>query len=781
MSASVPARNVGRKLLSICGHRHAVAAAEHHSSRMNTWIPSSEYLNVPINDRRLSLVPEKSRFFSTLQQTRIKKKNISSRNKEYLSSSASSSSKANLRIQTTDWSKLPVGSWSLKDISKGRFLIRQWSDIEVSDSERALQQTKILHRWLQEFQSTNTKCFEYDDESALVELREILHRCLDSWRNVNRMRGREMNAYQAAVRSLEHFEKAARNHLPDHQNPANAKTYSMCINVLARYPEYETSCQDILSIYGRCNQKDLQMYNVCVMALAKCSAFHQEAPFLAEEVFRDVQFSKGNNNRKKNCLFAESDTFVALLHAWANASRIRPDGAQRCEAILKQMITSHVHLVNTNCFNIVIDAWARQGFWKEAEAVLWKMFGLYQQHRRENLRPNVVSFNSTIHACAKSKNKNDSEEAAVKAEELLEQMLALECNPTMETLTNVMQAFLRTSNPGPKLQSMLDTLEDRYAKGYILVAPEKVCYLLAIQAWGQTAKYGPQSDRSSVSAENAERLFRRMQEIVSTDPSRSDLDPCVVVYTALIDCWAKTKSVDAPDHVLRLFEEMHSMSQQTHTSHITPNNVTVNVVVNALCQHGRTDKACELLQRLNDDRQADLKAYHTILRAYAASGREDAAKRALLLLHEIEESLWLDPTAETYSLVLMSLGNSLASDAAIHAENFFWRLIHEKRSPSNSNVRLVNGVLRAWAKSSQGGAAERAEQFLERVINHPVDGAPDGISHLHLIQAWARSGRRNAKRKAEYHLERILSLTSEEANRAVVGRAHAAIAKIRSR
>jgi pentatricopeptide repeat protein len=212
-----------------------------------------------------------------------------------------------------------------------------------------------------------------------------------------------------------------------------------------------------------------------------------------------------------------------------------------------------------------------------------------------------------------------------------------------------------------------------------------------------------------------------------------------------------------------------------------PNNVTMNSLVKAFCRHGREQEACDLLQSFyGGEMNGDLTPFHTILRAYGTRERVDGARKVLDLLRYVENSEDLIPTASTYSLVLVALGNSSANEAALQAEDLFWRLVDDEECQVTPDVRLMNCVLRAWAKCSQGGAEERAERFLERATSQRNDAklVPDAISHLHLIHAWARSGRRVSKQNAIFHLEKIQSLSSNRSNSDVLERAEATVAKI---
>ncbi|KAL3905084.1 MAG: hypothetical protein SGARI_004625 [Bacillariaceae sp.] len=150
---------------------------------------------------------------------------------------------------------------------------------------------------------------------------------------------------------------------------------------------------------------------------------------------------------------------------------------------MDKMVSSQLELVNTTCFNITIDAWAKQGSPENAEAIIRQMQAMYEENDDDRLRPNEVSFNSAIHACAKSGNPR-------KAQFLLQQMYELGYEPSPETFSAVMNAMIQEEHPGLKIQAFLDALEEKYANGENQSAPEKVHYLMAIQAWGRTKDFG---------------------------------------------------------------------------------------------------------------------------------------------------------------------------------------------------------------------------------------------------------------------------------------------------
>jgi len=374
--------------------------------------------------------------------------------------------------------------------------------------------------------NNNNNNYDSSTFDSSREMVEMLNRCLDSWRKVTSSTVRvgvsvnnvnhphNLHPPLEAMRLMNLFHDASES-LNDKDLRPNRKTYSMCMNVLALYPESSTACDDIISLLERArrNTIDLQLYNVCLHTLAKFGTHHEEAPILVERIFQEMTTTTD--------LYPNTACFVSLLHAWANTIKTTsttttkvvettPSAADRAEAILDQMINNYPQLVDTICFNICIDAWGKQGCPEKAEKVLLRLHKHYRtvksgnddndddndnvndndsSIRRNKVRPNAISFNSAINAWAKSggsssrnsssiyPRRRDPQEAADRAGRLLEQMKLQGYEPTSETFGTVMEAYSNTPNPGAKVQNLLDELEKMYSEGSFSLPPPKVCYL----------------------------------------------------------------------------------------------------------------------------------------------------------------------------------------------------------------------------------------------------------------------------------------------------------------
>mmetsp|Transcript_19177 Transcript_19177/g.22067 ORF Transcript_19177/g.22067 Transcript_19177/m.22067 type:complete len:961 (-) Transcript_19177:241-3123(-) len=601
--------------------------------------------------------------------------------------------------------------------------------------------------------------------------------------------------------------------------------FNVCLHTLAKFGTYHPTIAPIL--VEQIFQEMTTTINLSPNKLCFVSLLHAWANTITHTTSTGTSIGDNNNKNynssisahnnddndnesdKKSC-YKKNNSIIAdeIFSMTTKVETSHLSAADRTEAILERMIHNYPHLVDVICFNICIDAWGKQGVPERAEALLMRLihirFGNTFNNDSNNhvddiiqtnntLRPNIISFNSTINAWAKCCNMGisvhrqhcDPQEAIERVGILLQQMKLYECEPTLETFASVMEAYSNTPNPGLKVQLFLDELETMYLEGDISLPPCKVCYLMAIRAWGRTksslipkeiasssSRFSSSSSRNQVEvsgAERAELLLRRMEELSSIDGDRFELEPCVIIYTNVITAWSHSTNMIAPDRALALFNQMRISGN----NNIYPNILSLNSLLTTFCNHGRVEEAQELLEQSKRRWiRPDSKTYQIIFRGYAKSKAFDAAENAHDLLKELENEYRhgestrkIQPTVNMYSQLLVAWGNSSRNDAAFRAEEIFWQMIRQNDVSVLPDTATFNCVLRAWSKSFEGGSAERAEALLRRVQEeHDEEILVDPISHLHLIYAWAHCRRRNAPREAERHLEEATKLCSSRNN-----------------
>jgi hypothetical protein len=254
-------------------------------------------------------------------------------------------------------------------------------------------------------------------------------------------------------------------------------------------------------------------------------------------------------------------------------------------------------------------------------------------------------------------------------------------------------------------------------------------------------------------------------------------------FNWLIDAWSTSGEVDAPEKATALLERMEELTwphlynasfssfhplYDVSSSLFQPNVQSYNKVISAYARSGRPDAgilAEQLLNRmLSSVQQQQQQERHStssrampfpttqtfthVIEAYANSGTADAASKAQQLCNQVEQ------------MYLSSLGHELndhqhLDTTHLKPESFIVSLQHERNNhvvqlddPQHSlrpTARLYNALIHAWAKSEIEGAAQMAEQCLDRMeeIQNRIGGIdliPNTFHYNSVIHAWANSG-----------------------------------------
>lgn len=117
---------------------------------------------------------------------------------------------------------------------------------------------------------------------------------------------------------------------------------------------------------------------------------------------------------------------------------------------------------------------------QRAEALLQEMYQLYQSGRYDSLRPTTGVFNAVIKAWANCSNREQI--APVRAEQILNWMQTLtkdlsnDVQPDKFTFNTTMHAYARSGNveAAEKAQQLLSTMHKMYLDGNVLAKPDTI-------------------------------------------------------------------------------------------------------------------------------------------------------------------------------------------------------------------------------------------------------------------------------------------------------------------
>lgn len=274
-------------------------------------------------------------------------------------------------------------------------------------------------------------------------------------------------------------------------------------------------------------------------------------------------------------------------------------------------------------WNQAISAAAKDGRRAEAERLLRQLER--QAEAGDGLDPDVISYNSIVHACAR-------EGDIPSAEQWFARMKVKGVEPNVITYNILMDACAKRDDPeGAEawLESMIQNGVDPNEVSYATVihARAKGGELKAAEAWLQRMleagvhpnvvsynslvyAYGRQGD-----VEGAERWVTEMQ--------RQGLEARVTTYTALVDACAKIGRVD------RAEKWMDTMLSSTDKE-LQPNVVSFSSMIDACAKAGDSVRAQRWLHRmLEHGVQPNAHTFSAVINACAKAGDVPAALRSL--------------------------------------------------------------------------------------------------------------------------------------------------------
>lgn len=409
-------------------------------------------------------------------------------------------------------------------------------------------------------------------------------------------------------------------------------------------------------------------------------------------------------------------------------------------------------------YNIIMKAYGRAGYVKEAEWMLQHMHDQYRNQGRADLRPDVRTFSTVLTGWSKSSDPK----AAERAEMILDLMTTL---------------------------SQEGHLPD--------VKPNVAVYNTVLHCWARS--------KQKDAAGRAEIILRRMEKQEDgIDDKISIPPPNTISYSHVINAWAQSGKVERALAVLGRMNDRYHREQERQKeeeeeqqgsitirrrndhSKVRPDNQTYTTMLKALSRSGRQDapelaeKVMTLMKESSSclDLAPNFFTYTALMECWMRSGRPEAAQRTEALLEEMEIRSRRDrsmaPLTASYNIVIQALAKE---GDAIRAENIFQRMLERilqsaktntsdsgGSSPSSFTLPIYaarpdlgtcNAVLLAWARSKRKDAPERAEEILRNIITLSSnakllpDIKPSVVSYSIVLDCWAKSARPEAGERAE--------------------------------
>jgi PPR repeat len=365
------------------------------------------------------------------------------------------------------------------------------------------------------------------------------------------------------------------------------------------------------------------------------------------------------------------------------------------------------------------------------------------------VQPNEDSFSMVFDAVLKVEGPTVSRRLLAWMEYIYRMGRNDAAQPVRKYYVRLLNAYAnsRSDNAGTLAEGVL-----RHMNRTGLVAPDTVCYNIAIKAWTR-------SKRGREAAEHADRILDEM-------PVPKDL----VTYSTVIAAWGasgmRSHAVARAEKLLRDIEESPDLEANT---------IVLNTVM-ATWVKSRNPQAANRTGELLDYMQtsmhapADLVGHNTHLHALSlhADKRPGDAQRATDILESLEDSyrrgrIKFRPNLFSYNTVIAAWARSRDHDAAWKALGVLRKLIEvgERGGPQPDTLSF-NQVLAALSRSRKPGVARLAERLLDYMEDGSAKGSialgnvrADVVSYTSVVIGLARSGEPDAAERGERLLERL--------------------------
>ena len=436
---------------------------------------------------------------------------------------------------------------------------------------------------------------------------------------------------------------------------------------------------------------------------------------------------------------------------------------------------------------------------REVESDSQQMGGMNAQDDEQNIRVDVISFNTVIAAFANqgnyrkaleilrkmqknpAKKRTDDDDNAQAHDEFQDYFYP---DPDTITYNIVLYSLAQSEDLGAaqEAENLLREMMMRKEKTGISVV-DTTSFNTVLYAWSKegeknadqssvdasTTSIGSKSKRNplkkrkvstEMAAQRAEDLLTIMEEL--SEAGNLNVRPDVYSYTTTIQCWAKCQAVSFANKGQDLLNRMLERNME-------PNKLTYTALMNALSKAGNPEKAEYVLhQMIESHHQPDTVAFSTVIDGWAkisSKERPEAAARALQILETMKGNAnqGMGPSATTYTSVLNALARSGLREACDQALDLLqdmeeeyamlledevvpqpkqWSNLDPKRdgwSMRPTNIHY-NCVLNAYARSGRADKAIRAQKLMTVMENHSrLDCRPDTTSYNSLMMACAHA------------------------------------------
>ena len=489
----------------------------------------------------------------------------------------------------------------------------------------------------------------------------------------------------------------------------------------------------------------------------------------ADAIFRKMK--KLNATMEVSAL-PNAESYSNVILAWTKCSK--EGSAERAHSLWKEMLQqyksgafpsqSEPELI---AFNGCMTAWARIGRLDKAEEILWEMDTIQKDCAR--LVPDVLTYNSVLHALVKSRDKRKALRKAIAIVQHMED----NCNeqpaitPGSFTYNSLMlvrnscyvpcvcpvfccsafadiflhlslQSWVQSGEPDALVQAeaILSKMEKLTSRNKAVHVTNRN-FNVVINAYAKSKDW--------LAASKAHRLLKRMEE-------SNQVQPDIYTYTSVMECYSKSSDPNASVMAEELLESAFERYERTRDPSVMPNLRTFTMAIQALAQcprQGNALKARELLTRLTEryesTKDESLRPneypYNYVINCAAntmgtTEEKIQAFHIATRTYQEMRNSSLVEPDSFTYAFWIKACNNLLPRASELHTKCISIALEQCKK-----DGLVTNEVLN---RLKQGSSAKVVQSLLG------VDEIKSGHGNLQvqdLPPVWSRNTQRWTSRQ----------------------------------
>ena len=479
-------------------------------------------------------------------------------------------------------------------------------------------------------------------------------------------------------------------------------------------------------------QPDVYSYTICMQAWCKAKE-PQKAQNILELLCSQSVSDPGNERIKPNII-----SYHTVIRGWCSIGMVqkgeeivrileRTEGSPRPDVAVYNCILHGYtqQLVHRRGERLVKrdDKESRKLVAKKSLKLLNNLEAAYDKDHSLLLKPDIITYNSVLHALARDGNHRQAEGILRKMERGL-----THAEPDIISYSSVVDAYIKgkAKNAAKKADMLLERAEKTYHKKLAEVGPDQSqhetlsLFKPNVELYSTVINAYAYSHDKKVAIPRVIGILRKMERLYAEGDE--SMRPNVVTYNAVINAHAKSSDPEVPFQV-------ESIVNQMWENGVMPDTLTYNSLMKVWSNSNCTQ---------TDDK----------------NGNPEPIKRMLGLLDEMM-SRGVRPNTNTFNSIIHGLGKF---NQPLLAEEIIEQM---KEYGVDPDVWSYNSAIAAWARSNSSEGGEMAERLLDKMERGVDVPMPDSVTYCSVINAWAK---RRDPQRAELVLKRMESRYNSKIN-----------------